>query len=668
MRKVGFGLLSFLAASFPSATQARESEVTLEITARDPAYEGRSFGDHGSYERIRGIAHMRIDPKNPLNTAIVDIDLAPRAADGMVEYDMGVVILRPADAARARRIMVYDVVNRGIMLLGMLNQGGFAMGDPIAEGDGFLMRQGYTVVWSGWQSDVALPAMLPPGMPKPELVSARFPVARQGDGSPVTGVVATETIFDAPSGDTMVLPYPAAGLDQPQAILTVEQRTSDPRKTLLASEWNFVDAKHVRIRRPAEMDAGAIYRFEYVARDPAVMGLGFAATRDLVAWLRRAGEGNPLADLAKAPKEPGVGTKAKDSIFASTIAIGGSQSGRFLRDFLWQGFNRDTAGKRVFDGMIPFIAGGRRTFTNFRFAEPGRFSRQHEDHDVPGFDFPFAYGTLTDHVTGKSDGILARCADDGTCPRIFHVDTGAEFWQAGASLVGTGGTEQDQPLPDSVRAYAIAGGTHATGMTLPFCTYPANTMNYSPVLRALLIAMTDWTMGRSEPPASRWPSLAARELVTVETLEAPFEPWARVVNLPIPPAGKPTWLVFVPAIGKDGNDQPGVRLPDIAAPTGTYLSWNLRKEGFSAGDLCMIFGGYVPFAGDGASRHQGDLRPTLDELYPTSADRVKAFSVQAEQLVRDRLLLHDDAKAMVETAEQASDRHVPPAPEAPARK
>ena len=469
-------------------------------------------------------------------------------------------------------------------------------------------------------------------------------------------MVSTETIFDAPNGDTMILPYPAARFEQVEAKLAVQQRTGDPKRVLAATEWSFVDAKQVRIRRPADMDAGAIYSFEYLARDPVVMGLGFAATRDLVSWLRQPHEGNPLADMAQAPAEPSGETNATDSLFASTIAIGGSQSGRYIRDFLWQGFNRDAAGKRVFDGVIPFIAGGRRTFTNFRFAEPGRFSRQHEDHDVPGFDFPFAYDTLTDPVTGKTDGILAQCTDDGTCPRVFHIDTGAEFWQAGASLVGTGGTNHDVAFPDSVRAYAIAGGAHAPGLTMPFCTYPANTMNYAPVLRALLVAMVDWTTGRADPPASHWPSLKAEEIVPVESLDPPFQPWARVVNLPIPPTGKPIWPVFVPVIGRDGNDLPGVRLPEIAAPTGTYLSWNLRKEGFAAGELCMIFGGYVAFAKDADLRDQGDRRPTLDELYRNGNERGTAYSAAARQLARDRLLLLADANAMVDAAATPSER------------
>ncbi len=226
----------------------------------------------------------------------------------------------------------------------------------------------------------------------------------------------------------------------------------------------------------AALDAGAIYRVEYTAMNPRVMGLGFAATRDLIAFLRHApaAAGNPLADIAAAPCERDVTDVCANpggGAFSSAVAFGGSQSGRYLRDFLWQGFNRDPAGRRVFDGVIPFIPGARQTFTNFRFAEPGRFSRQHEDHDVPGFTFPFTYATLRDPVTGKRDGIFKNCDDTGTCPKLFHIDTSAEFWQAGSALVGTGGTQRDVEFPSEVRAYMIAGGAHAPGMTLPACRY-----------------------------------------------------------------------------------------------------------------------------------------------------------------------------------------------------
>lgn len=647
MARARAGLYLLLAAGMATPAEARESAIRLDISARGPAFEGRSFGDAGAYEQIRAVAHMRIDPEDPANSGIVDLERAPRGPDGMVDYDVDVLILRPLAGGRVNGTLVYDVLNRGTKLIGMLNQGG-ASGDPIAEGDGFLMQRGYTIVWSGWQTD-ARPAMLPPGTPIPELLTGRFPVIRQANGSPVLGQVTTEAIFDAPTGDILSLPYPAARLDKGGAVLSVRQRSSDAARTLAAEDWTFVDANRVRIRRPADMDAGAIYHFSYAARDPVVMGLGFAATRDLVAWLRRAQAGNPLADGAS-----GKVAQTGADLFRSTIAIGGSQSGRYLRDFLWQGFNRDVAGRRVFDGMIPFVAGGRRTFTNFRFAEPGRFSRQHEDHEVPGYDFPFAYATLTDPVTGKKDGILARCTASDTCPRLFHVDTGAEFWQAGASLVGTGGTGRDVAFPDTVRGYALAGGTHATGMTAPYCAYPANPISYAPLLRALIVSMEDWTRGRADPPPSRWPKVDAQELVPVEKIQPPFRPWARVVNRPVPPAGKAGWPVLVPAVGKDGNELPGIRLPELAAPTGSYLGWNLRKPGYAPGELCMIFGGYVPFATDEATRASGDDRPISKTDARSIAARHDAYAAAARTLVRERLLLPQDAQAMIARAEAAT--------------
>jgi hypothetical protein len=374
--------------------------------------------------------------------------------------------------------------------------------------------------------------------------------------------------------------------------------------------------------------------------------------RDLIAFLRHgsAVQGNPLADISTAPCErdaKGACVNPEGGVFSATVAIGGSQSGRYLRDFLWQGFNRDPAGRRVFDGIVPFIAGGRQTFTNFRFAEPGRFSRQHEDHDVPGFTFPFTYATLTDPVTGQRDGILERCSADGTCPRLFHIDTSAEFWQAGASLVGTGGTAGDVAFPPNVRAYMIAGGAHAPTMTMPSCRYPSNPMNYYQVVRALLFAMVDWTTGRREPPASRWPSLAKGELVKLDALQPPQAPaldlvWPRVLNAPIAPAGKPDWPVFVPQIDVDGHDVAGIRLPDVAVPAGTYLGWNLRKPGYGEGDLCLVFGSYIPFASDAAAR-AGDTRASLAERYPSPGDLSARRAAAAAALVSEHFLLKEDA-------------------------
>ncbi|MBV1687551.1 hypothetical protein KRR38_07620 [Novosphingobium sp. G106] len=652
-------LLAAAALAVPHLAHAEEAKgaVRIEVSSRITAFEGRTFGDYGPYERITGIAHLRIDPNAPANRGIVDLALAPRAADGMVDYDVDVVILRPQDGAKARRVLLYDVVNRGMKLLSMFTGGSpGSSADPIDPGDGLLLKQGYTLVWSGWQGDIAGKDML--GRP---LLGARFPIAHDGD-KPVTGPTSTEAIFDDLSSNRITLPYAAASLDQAAAKLTVRALTGSPVQTIPPDQWHFENDRHVTLTRPAGMDAGAIYRLEYVAKDPVVMGLGFSAVRDLIGFLRHGttAQGNPLADIATAPCErdaKGLCVNPEGGAYSTAIAAGASQSARYLRDFLWQGFNRDLSGRRVFDGVIPFVAGGRQTFTNFRFAEPGRFSRQHEDHDVPGFTFPYTYATLTDPVTGKRDGILARCSADGTCPKLFHIDTSAEFWQAGASLVGTGGTRGDVAFPPNVRAYMIAGGAHAPTMTMPSCRYPANPMNYYQVERALLFDMVEWTTGRREPPASRWPRLEKSELVAVDALRPPQAPalglvWPRVLNAPIAPAGKSDWPVFVPQIDADGNDMAGIHLPPVAAPTGTYLGWSLRKAGYGEGDLCLVFGSYIPFAKDAASR-AGDTRRSLAERYATPGAREQRLAAAASALQAEHLLLPEDIEKPAQQAAAA---------------
>ena len=635
-------ILLLLAAAGGAGADPGLPSVRLEIQSRESAFGGERFGEYGAYEKIVAVAHMRIDPLAEGNRKIVDLALAPRAADGKVEYDVDVVIVRPVEAARARRVMLYEVVNRGIRIMSYMTGGGY---DPEGAGDGLTMRQGYTVVASGWQSDV-----------DPKLVDARFPIATR-EGEPVVGRVSTERIFDDLSGNRIELPYPAASLDPSTATLDVRATGRDQPTPIPASDWSFADERSVELKRPKGMDAGAIYRFRYLARDPAVTGLGLAATRDLVSWLRHASaaEGNPLADLAEAPCErdaDGECVNPEGGAFSSVVAFGASQSGRYLRDFLWQGFNRDLLGRRVFDGAIPFIAGARQTFTNYRFGEPGRFSRQHEDHDVPGFGFPFTYATLTDPVSGRRDGILNQCRSDGSCPKLFHIDTGAEFWQAASSLVGTGGSAGDVAFPDDVRAYAIASGAHAVGMTLPACAFPANALDYSTVVRALLLRMVDWTTGRATPPDSRWPRLAAGELASVEKLRFPTIPSLglrkpTVLNRPNPPAGRPEWPVFVPVVDDDGNERPGIRMPALAAATGTYLPWNLRKTGYAEGELCLIMGSFLPFADDAAARGD-DPRPSLGERYPEPGDRRARYLEAVEQLAAEGFLLAEDAERLRE--------------------
>jgi len=592
--------------------------ITLDIASRSTAFDGRSFGAAGVYERITGIARLEIDPDDPANAGIVDLDHAPRDARGMVRYESDVEILRPRDPSRGSHVLLHEVVNRGRRVVPIM------VGTGPGTADDFLMRQGYTLLWTGWQGDLAGPG----------LIAARLPVASLPDG-PITGRIHVDTVFDDKGSDSIALPFPRAAAGD-AATLTVRQHADDPERALAAADWRFADDSHVVLRRPADMDAGAIYRLSYVARDPRVAGLGFTATRDLVSWFHHAGaaEGNVLAD----------------DRFGVVLSMGISQSARFLRDFLWQGYNRDLAGRRVFDGIFAIISGARRSFTNARFGEPGRFTRQHEEQGVPGFDFPFAYAPLPGPTTGRPDSILARCSADGTCPRIFHADTGGEFWQAGASLVGTGGLDRDVDFPPNVRAYMIAGGAHAPGLTAPACHSPANPLLYGSALRALTIALMEWARDGKAPPPSRWPRLDRGELVRPDALRHPDlrmagVDWPKVFNRPASPPGGRAWPVLVPVVDADGNDRPGIRLPAVAAPTGTYLPWNLRGEGYAASDLCFVFGGWSPFARDAASRG-ADPRPSLAERY-AGRPRAALLRDSVARLQSERLLLDEDARTIL---------------------
>ncbi|HYE40552.1 MAG TPA: alpha/beta hydrolase domain-containing protein, partial [Ramlibacter sp.] len=406
----------------------------FEVVSRAPAFDGASFEGAGEYETVAAIAHMRINPHHPSNRGIADIDKAERN-NGWVKYQADVIVLRPRDASKASRVMIVDVPNRGNKLfMRMANEGYGNLAAKEAAGTGFTMRQGHTLVWIGWQGDIPLAG-------NGKVAGTRLPLATDG-GTPLTGMTVEEAVFDdaRPTG-RIALAYPAAS--EQGAVLTARANMqSDPTEV---ASWRWMSASEIEIDRPAGFDAGAIYEFRYLARDPKVMGLGLAALRDVTQFLKdESAPANPVADI-----DPQV-----------TLAVGVSQAGRLLRDFIWQGFNAAPGGGRVFDGAMPLIAGAKKSYTNYRFARPSRNSLQHGGHFTPGDQFPFSYGVTTDPLTGRADGIFARCATDATCPQLMHVDSSTEFWQGRASLVVTDGAGKDIPLPDGVRAYLISSTQH----------------------------------------------------------------------------------------------------------------------------------------------------------------------------------------------------------------
>jgi len=633
--------------------------MKLEIARVEEAFGGVSFGAVGPYEKVIGRAFADLDPTHPLNAGIVNLGNSLRNAAGRVEYWCDFYLLRPVDLRKGSRRIFYDVLNRGNKLaLNNLNDAP-RLNDPVAAGDagnGFLMRQGYSLLWSGWQGDVA---------PGDDRLRAELPVATN-HGAPIVAISRDEFIFEHSHNPVSApLSYPAHRLDQREATLTVRQREQDPRTPIAPDRWRYVSASRIEITRPAGFDAGAIYEFIYPVRDPIVMGLGFAAVRDFVAFMRHestdaSGIPNPL----KHDSRPAV-----DYV----LAYGASQSGRFLRDYLWQGFNEDLNGRRVFDGVLASVAGSRKTFVNFAFAQPGRFSRQHEDRLFPGDQFPFSYATTTDPITGRADGILARCDASGTGPKIMQTEGSTDFWQGRASLLVTDGKGDEIPLPANVRLYLFASIQHGGGSVaanFPFNHYPVNPAEYGAVHRALVVALDQWASSEVPPPPSHFPRVSDGTLVGPSPESYGFPPIPGVIypglvnelseiaygaQPPKPVSGR-KYLILVPKVDEDGNEIAGVRVPDMTVPRGTHTGWNLRRQGFAEGEL-LLLGSYFPFPATKKDRiSSGDPRQSLEERYPTGGHYLKAIAQAAETLQQSRLLLAEDVDRIVKAAAARADK------------
>lgn len=644
----------------PSGSPAASVE-RLEVMQRKPAFGGARFGDVGEYEMVVAVAHMKIDSRHAANSAIVDL-AAAADADGAVRYRSDVVILRPRDASKASRALLFDIANRGRKLMLPLVNDGALQADAAAQaGNAWLMRQGHTLLWAGWQGDIRLDG-------SGQNVGMALPVATDR-GTPITGISLEETVFDEPgAAGTMLLSYPPATLESARAELSVRAKPGAPATTLAPTAWRYKSATEIEVDRPTGFDAGAIYQFRYEARDPRPMGLGLAAVRDLVSFFKAAqpdtaGQAHPLADI-----RPNV-----------TVALGISQSGRFLRDFIWQGFNAAPAGGRVFDGAMPTIAGSRKSHTNLRWAQPGRYSRQHEDHGFYGDQFPFGYTTITDPLSGRSDGIFSRCRESNSCPKLIHLDSSLEFWQARASLVVTDGAGRDVALPDDVRAYLMSSTQHVASASpsAGICQLPNNPARQSATYRALLARLIAWARDNQAPPPSRFPSVAAGTLVVAQRAAMGF-PDLGALGLVLPtalndlnpadhsvvPARIDTqrrYTVLVPRSDADGHDVAGVRAPDIEAPLATHTGFGVRKAGFAEGQLCGLNGSYLPLARDAQERGARDPRASIAERYPARNAYLQRARAAAERLKADGLMLDEDVEQALDT--MASDARVQALPQ-----
>jgi len=667
------------------------------------AFNGAKFGEVGTYTYFLAEAVGKVNLNDPCAPSIVDLhNLAWTAnAFGDINYSFDVIIITPTDSSKANGTLLYEVTNRGHnnaiqRLLDTNGQDLFSNSEPTipvsgesakkgtGSGNRFLMNKGMSIVWSGWQgdiaqslSDLALKGNTPSisSSTKWYVPGMSLPIAKdvKHNNAPITGVVQVEYIADqGGSNGRFSLTYPQ--VPQTPYSLTIQKTAlSDPIKVddslysisngkVTINRQGVVDDKNLAAALDAGSDKGSIYHFNYTATNPKPFGLGFLSTRDLIAFLRfekedNHGNLNPIYAVCQI-----------------ALAIGNSQSGRFLRDFLWQGFNTSAKIKPVFDGMFPMVAGSRKTYTNFRWAKPGDFSKQHETHFTPGDQFPFAYATITDPLSGITDGLLHKCSQMHDCPKVIQYDSPVEFSNARASLTVTDGVGNDIPIPSNVRMIYAPGTAHGAtaladnALLLPdfttnskylavsSATFPNALTASTALTRALLVNLEGWIKGSLAPLPSSYPSVKAGTMsapsASPSSLNAPdlsaigleFNGVHNTLTLndysviPSLPSLK-QYKVLLPTSDAQGNDVAGIKMPDVAVPLATFKGYNYRSKGYVAGDLTSLYGSQLAFNPTKTAR---DPRLGFVDLYSTKANYLAKWNASIEALIAQGFLLPED--------------------------
>jgi hypothetical protein len=619
------------------------SPVDAEVTRVEIARRA-DVGSSG-YEKIVGTIHFAVDPKDPHNQMVVDLDKAPVNRSGRVEFSSDLYILRPK-APRGNGVALVDILNRGNkVVLNGFNRGGSP--DPETEndlGDRFLMRFGYTIVWVGWEFDVP---------DRPVAMRIHVPVAMDHE-KPITGVVRAAWTASTRATEFVVTDlakYEASDPDgADSALLACPRMTTDICEGLRRDKWRV---KGYTVTLDSGFEPGTTYRVSYRAANPPVAGLGFVAIRDTTAWLKH---------------EPAAAAPVR-----STYGYGSSQSGRFLRSFLYEGFNTDEHDRQVFDGVMAHIAGASRLRLNERWATPVSLGA----YDATAF--PFADASVRDPISGAQEGLLDNGRIGRHAPKVFYTNTPVEYWGLGraAALVHTSpdGTV-DLALPDNVRVYFIAGTQHSPSRFPPAVTsgqQADNAVDYWWTMRALLLAMHKWVKEGVAPPPSQYPRLQDHTLVPGSNLSFPAidgvappprSTGQRVANSLLPrfqgtgggAAGSPLPFL-VPDVDEDGNEGAGIRLPQIAVPLATYTGWNFRRPAIGApGELVSLLGSTIPFPATRAAREKAkDPRRSIEERYRSRDEYLARVEQVLDALVIKGYLVYDDGPRILQRASDEWD-------------
>jgi len=644
-----------LALSCLAASAAMAEVVRIEVEDSGDIANGKPYGLAGAYERIAGTIHYAVDPGNRINRTITDIEYAPVNAAGLVEFSADFYLIKPKKIEAGNGAVFFEVANRGRKgLLTRFNRAAGSVDPSSAEhiGDGFLLRQGFSLLWVGWQHDT----------PEQDGLLRVYPPIATDDGKPIEGlvrsdVIVTEKTFARSLGDRSHSAYPVANPDDPRNVLTVRDGAMGERRVISRDRWQFGRSDGSRtvpdntmISLDTGFEPGQIYEVVYVAEDPPLAGLGLAAIRDAISMLKY---GSP-------------GTLAiPDGAIDRAITYGSSQSGRLLRTYLYDGFNEDEQGRKVFDGVMAHIGGAARGSFNQRFAQPSRAPGG--AFEYPNRVFPFADDVQTDPATGMQDGLLSRVTPK-SLPKIFYTNSSTEYWRSVSALTHTTvDGERDLPLMDNVRLYHFAGTQHGPARFPAMAAnggHAPNPNEYAWFLRGLLVAMDRWIVDETLPPPSRYATLEKGTLVDFDDLSFPAIPGVHLLPEPSiayaldygpqlaskgiitrePPELGPAYPFLVPQVDDSGNEIGGLRSPDIAVPLASYTGW-LPSNPVSGVGL------YVPFARTRAEREaNGDPRLSIEERYQGRAQYLGLVAHSAMALIDDGYLLAGDLPQILERA------------------
>jgi hypothetical protein len=612
-----------------------------------------------AYERLTGTIYFAIDPANTANRIIADIDKAPRNAAGKVEFHSDFELLKPKDPARGSGAVLYEVSNRGGRgMVNFFNRGNGQVDPKTGQrsGDYFLFEQGFTLLWVGWQFDVPL---------RDGLLRVYAPIAKEAEGRPITGLVRSDFVVIEPATEASLADrshqaYPVSDRTDPSSTLTVRDSVEGPRRTIPRDQWQFTDdGKSVRMG--AGFQPRKIYEVVYRAQDPSVVGVGPAAVRDTISRIKYAG----ASELGLAP-----------GAIKRAIAFGISQSGRFLRTYLYYGFNEDESHRKVFDGVMPHVAGSGRGSFNHRFAQPSRDGHPFLNFFYPTDIFPFTDAEQTDPETGITDGLLTHATKPAFQPNIFYTNSSYEYWGRAASLFHTtvDGTK-DARLPPNVRGYLLSAGQHGVAGFPPTRSIGQqmnNPLDYRWVMRSLLVAMNRWVTDGTAPPPSALPRVDQGTLVTPDKLKFPKLPDVAVPAVPHkayradygpdfrtkgivtaePPAIRSSFAILVPQVDADGNELAGIRVPELSVPVATYTGWNLFNERSGPTDVVSSMqGSFIPLARTRADRERSnDPRRSVSERYRGRDQYLADVAKAANDLVAKGHLLKADITQIVEQA------------------